>query len=50
VEDAGLDPSEELTIEVDSDESATVTLAGSFGRRELEVPAGDSETTVQLSV
>jgi pimeloyl-ACP methyl ester carboxylesterase len=50
VEDAGLDPSEELSLEVDSDGPATVTLAGSFGRRDLEVPAGDSETTVRLSM
>ncbi|WP_255198350.1 prolyl oligopeptidase family serine peptidase [Halorarius litoreus] len=50
VEDAGLDPTDELTLAVDSDSAATVTLAGSFGYREVEVPEGASETTVRLAV
>jgi predicted esterase len=48
VEDAGLDPSEELTLEVDSDGPATVTLAGSFGERAVEVDRDTETTTVTL--
>ncbi len=42
VAEAGLDPTEPLTVAVDADGPATVTLAGSFGREVLAVPAGES--------
>ncbi|WP_255151729.1 prolyl oligopeptidase family serine peptidase [Halorarius halobius] len=50
VEEAGLDPNEPLTLRVDSDTPATLTLAGSFGRHDVEVSAGESEQTVRLGV
>jgi hypothetical protein len=42
VEEAGIDVDEEITLEVESDTPATVTLATPFGTHEVEVPAGES--------
>ena len=46
ITEAGLDPSSELTMSVESDGESTLTLAGSFGRREVAVPAGASTLTI----
>ena len=46
ITEAGLDPSSELTVSVESDGESTLTLAGSFGRREVAVPAGASTLSV----
>ncbi|WP_255198349.1 alpha/beta hydrolase-fold protein [Halorarius litoreus] len=48
VETAGLDPEADLTVEVDSDGPATVTLAGAFGDHPVNVEQGDTVTTVNL--
>ena len=42
VEEAGIDVDDEMTVEVESDAPATVTLATPFGTRDIEVPAGES--------
>ncbi|PSP79623.1 hypothetical protein BRC88_08675 [Halobacteriales archaeon QS_4_69_225] len=42
VEAAGLDVDDEMTVEVESDAPATVTLATPFGSHDVEVPAGES--------
>ena len=46
IEEADLDPAEELTLIVRSDGLATLTLAGSFGREHLQFTEGD--TTVHV--
>jgi len=46
VEAAGLDPETELTVEVDSDVDATLTLRGSFGAHDVEIEAGTSTVEV----
>jgi hypothetical protein len=46
VEEAGLDPAEELRLIVRSDGPATLALAGSFGRETVDVTEGD--TTIDL--
>jgi dienelactone hydrolase len=48
VEAAGHDLDEELTLEVESDGPATITLASPFGSHELAVPAGDVTKKVML--
>jgi dienelactone hydrolase len=48
VEEAGLDLDEELTLEVESDGPATITLASPFGTHDVEVPAGDATRMVLL--
>ena len=42
VEEAGIDVDDEMTVEVESDAPATVTLATPFGTHDIEVPAGES--------
>ena len=42
----GIDVNEEITLEVESDASTTVTLAAAFSTHEVEVPAGESVETV----
>jgi len=46
VEEAGLDADRELTLNVETDGPATVTLAGRFGRHEFDVEAGESPVTL----
>lgn len=48
VEEAGLDPARPLTLVVESDGPATLTLAGSFGGHEVTVDAGVTERTFRL--
>jgi dienelactone hydrolase len=48
VEEAGLDVDDEVTLEVESDGPATLTLATAFGSHDLEVPAGEVTTKVML--
>jgi len=48
VEEAGLDVDDEVTLEVESDGPATLTLATPFGSHDLEVPAGEVTTKVML--
>ncbi len=48
VEEAGLDVDDELTLEVESDAPATITLATPFGSHDVEVPAGEATMTVVL--
>ncbi|WP_254839470.1 prolyl oligopeptidase family serine peptidase [Natronomonas marina] len=47
VESAGLDPGEELTVDVDSDTAATLTFRGSFGSQRLDVEPGTSTLVVE---
>jgi poly(3-hydroxybutyrate) depolymerase len=47
VEEAGVDPRRPLTIQVESDGPATLTLAGSFGTHELAV--ADGEQTLRVA-
>jgi hypothetical protein len=49
VEEAGLDPDEEITVRIESGEAATLTLASAFGTYDLEVPEGDSIHELQLA-
>jgi len=48
VEEAGLDPTQPLTLVVESDGPATLTLMGSFGERAVEIDAGTTERTLRL--
>ena len=48
VAEAGLDVDRELTVRVESDGEATLTLATTSGTRELAVPAGESTEVVLL--
>ncbi|WP_254839469.1 prolyl oligopeptidase family serine peptidase [Natronomonas marina] len=48
VEEAGLDVDDELTIDIDSDAPATITLATAFDTHDIEVPAGESTKKVLL--
>ena len=48
VEEAGLDTDTELTLRVDSDSAATLTLATAFDTHEIDVPEGESTRTVVL--
>jgi acetyl esterase/lipase len=49
IEEAGLDADEEITLDVQSDGPATVTLASAFGHQDIDVPEGDSRVKVFLS-
>ena len=49
VEEAGIDVDDEVTVEIESDAPATVTLATTLVTHELEVPAGESTETVRLT-
>jgi len=44
---AGLDPDEELTVEVETDGAATLTLRGEFGSRSFDVEPGTSTVVVE---
>lgn len=48
VEEADLDPRRPLELRVESTSRATVTLAGSFGKREITVSEGTTVGTIRL--
>jgi hypothetical protein len=48
VEAAGLDPTQDLSLTVESDGPATLVLTGSFGDREVSVGAGTTERSLRL--
>ena len=48
VEEAGLDTDTELTLRIDSDSEATLTLATPFDTHDIEVSAGESTETLVL--
>lgn len=48
VEEAEIDPTRDIELTVESTTPATVTLASSLGSVDVEVPAGQSETTVRI--
>jgi len=48
IADAGLDEEEPIELSVRSTDPATITLAGSFGSHDVDVPAGQSSRTGRL--